>query len=553
MTDKPWGVTTVFIAAVGGQGGALFTEWLLAAAHQMSYRAHAVGIPGMSQRGGATSYYVEMAPEESIPELADALLSPAPFAGEIDCLVGLELLELGRAVESGYSSDKTAVIGSTHRDFTILEKLPSYSGHWDEGEVMSMMKRCSESLLTFDARALARTEGLADRHVNAILLGAVAASKALPFREEAYRLAIKSVGVAPDLNLKAFESGLRHVLAGLPPLEAIGSGRLRDRTKVQETSNQGGGLPILREVPAQVNGDLRSILEVACERLIDYQDEDYARGYLQRVIEIWSRDNELPQYQGRLTKLYAKHTANLMTYEDPIRVATLKGDPRRLERIRAEHGIEDGQTFRLRERFQPEMEELYGLLPAKLVGLLRPSDKEPAGGKEKRPGRLTLPVNVKTTSLAGMLVLKVLERLKALRPYSWRRQKEERLLDSYTQTVFEFLDKSYELGCVIAQVGGMMRGYGKVRRRTIDLFHAYVEEFLRPIATLDERLDNGNDYTLTLRAQAAVQKTLKPTGEGFEEAVALAKAIQARSEDRPYGDLLEMVLEFSNSSVKPAL
>ena len=66
MTALAPEVTTVYISAVGGQGGALLTEWLLAAARQMHYRAHAVGIPGMSQRGGATSYYVEIVPETVI-------------------------------------------------------------------------------------------------------------------------------------------------------------------------------------------------------------------------------------------------------------------------------------------------------------------------------------------------------------------------------------------------------------------------------------------------------------------------------------------------------
>jgi indolepyruvate ferredoxin oxidoreductase beta subunit len=548
MTGRPHDVTTVYIAAVGGQGGALLCDWLLAAANQMRFKAHSVGIPGMSQRGGATSYYVEMAPEKTAPGLADALLSPAPFFGEIDCLIGLELLELGRAAESGYCSEKTSVVGSTHRDYTILEKLPSYEGPAAEDKILALLGKLSRRLVAFDALALARVEGLSERQVNAVLLGAVAASSTLPLKEEAYRLAIKAVGVAPDLNLKAFEAGLGHTLAGAPDLEVEEDSRnwrslefLSDKQKHTHRS-------LMEALPSQVNGELSSMLEVAFARLIEYQDEAYARRFLDRVLSLWRKDQDHRE-DFRLTIAYARHLANLMTYEDPVRVASLKSDPRRFGQIEAEHGVQEDQTYRLTERFQPEAEELYGLLPAGLVRLFRgPGEKHDARGGVASSQR-SVPVRVKTTSVGGMAVLKVMASLKALRARSWRREREELFQEFYTRQVLEMLSKSYELAWLAAEAGGLIRGYGRVRRRTERLFHTYVGEFLKPLAALDERLaPSGDGYRLTLRAAEAVRGKLKPTGAGFEEAVALAVNLQSQGESYSYEGLIEVVSGFSRSS-----
>lgn len=539
MTSRHPEVTTVYIAAVGGQGGALLTDWLLAAATQMRYQAHSVGIPGMSQRGGATSYYVEMAPEEAAPEINDALLSPAPFLGEVDCLVGLELLELGRAVQSGYSSEKTVVVGSTHRDYTILEKLPSYGESREEGRLLTLLERSGGRLLTFDARAVARAEGMTERHVNAVLLGAVAAAGALPFREEAFRLAIKAVGVAPDLNLRAFDAGLSHALAGLPALEedkgVLDASKWREELSPRQLNVHGR---LMTEIPAGVNGELRSLVEVALGRLIDYQDEAYARRYLEKVLGLWRADEESGA-SSRLTRVYARHLANLMSYEDPIRVATLKSDPKRFQHIEAHHGLKAGQTYRLRERFQPELEELYGLLPVRLVRRFKAQGADDSEDKQSS-SRKTFPLRIATTSLLGMALLKFLSALKSLRPRSWRRWKEEALQESYTQGVISLAEKSYELACLAAQAGGIIRGYGAVRRRTESLYRSYLEEFLLPLASLDERLAPEGGYSLTLRAALAVQGSLKPTGAGFEEARSLAVAIQEKAAERSYDELLEM-------------
>ena len=50
------------IYAVGGQGGGVLTTWIETLARAQGYAAQATSVAGVSQRTGATIYYIEMAP-----------------------------------------------------------------------------------------------------------------------------------------------------------------------------------------------------------------------------------------------------------------------------------------------------------------------------------------------------------------------------------------------------------------------------------------------------------------------------------------------------------
>ncbi len=56
------GVIKLAVMAVGGQGGGVLTNWIEDLARQNGYVAQATSVAGVSQRTGATIYYVEMCP-----------------------------------------------------------------------------------------------------------------------------------------------------------------------------------------------------------------------------------------------------------------------------------------------------------------------------------------------------------------------------------------------------------------------------------------------------------------------------------------------------------
>ena len=54
--------TTILIGALGGEGGGLLTNWLVAAAGAADLPVQSTSIPGVAQRTGATTYYLEIFP-----------------------------------------------------------------------------------------------------------------------------------------------------------------------------------------------------------------------------------------------------------------------------------------------------------------------------------------------------------------------------------------------------------------------------------------------------------------------------------------------------------
>ena len=53
---------TIAIAALGGQGGGVLADWLVAVAELHGWMVQSTSVPGVAQRTGTTVYYVEMCP-----------------------------------------------------------------------------------------------------------------------------------------------------------------------------------------------------------------------------------------------------------------------------------------------------------------------------------------------------------------------------------------------------------------------------------------------------------------------------------------------------------
>ena len=55
--DRP---LTLAILAMGGQGGGVLADWIVAMAEREGWVAQTTSVPGVAQRTGATIYYVEL-------------------------------------------------------------------------------------------------------------------------------------------------------------------------------------------------------------------------------------------------------------------------------------------------------------------------------------------------------------------------------------------------------------------------------------------------------------------------------------------------------------
>src|SRR5690242_8627374 len=117
----------ILIAALGGEGGGVLTDWIVRAAASQGFPVQSTSIPGVAQRTGATTYHIEMAPVALARDGGSArrpILALAPAIGDVDLLVASELMEAGRAVAAGYTApDRTMAIASTSRAYLVVEKI----------------------------------------------------------------------------------------------------------------------------------------------------------------------------------------------------------------------------------------------------------------------------------------------------------------------------------------------------------------------------------------------------------------------------------------------
>jgi len=52
-------VRSILVAALGGEGGGVLADWLVRCAQHVGLAVQATSVPGVAQRTGATSYYIE--------------------------------------------------------------------------------------------------------------------------------------------------------------------------------------------------------------------------------------------------------------------------------------------------------------------------------------------------------------------------------------------------------------------------------------------------------------------------------------------------------------
>ena len=95
----------ILVCALGGEGGGVLSEWLYLAATAAGHAAQSTSIPGVAQRTGATTYYIEIHPEPlGVLGGRRPVFSLNPVPGALDMLVSSELLEAARQASNGMTS-----------------------------------------------------------------------------------------------------------------------------------------------------------------------------------------------------------------------------------------------------------------------------------------------------------------------------------------------------------------------------------------------------------------------------------------------------------------
>jgi indolepyruvate ferredoxin oxidoreductase beta subunit len=436
---------SIAIAALGGQGGGVLADWLVAVAELHGWSVQATSVPGVAQRTGTTVYYVEMSPAPLDPAHRPVFaLMPVP--GDVDLVVAAELMEAGRAVVRGLvTPDRTTTVASTHRIYGITEKSAMGDGIVDANAVLAALDARSKRLISFDMQAVADEQRCV---ISSVLFGAIAACAVLPFPRALYEQAITQSGVAVQSNLAGFAAGFERALQRSANTSLVAPG-------AAPTTELGRKLDarIKAEFPAHLHGLLRE----GVRRLVDYQDDDYAALYLGRLREIRDRDSYA------LTASVARHLALWMSYEDTIRVADLKTRRTRFNRVRNEVAAKSGQIVYMTEFMHPRFDEVCETLPAGIGARLHASGLArrwlaPLFSKGRR---------IQTAHLGGFLMLYIVSGLRRWRRGTLRYRLEQERIGAWLSQVASLASRSggYDAAVELAECARLVKGYGDTHAR----------------------------------------------------------------------------------------
>ena len=440
---------TIAILALGGQGGGVLADWILATANANGYVAQGTSVPGVAQRTGTTVYYIEM-----LPRRGDGrpVLALNPVTGDVDIVIASELMEAGRAVLRGFVTDGTTLITSTHRIYAISEKSAMGNGIAASQRILAAAQRRSGRFVGFDMDRAATDAGSV---ISSVMLGALAASAALPFTTDQFEAAIRSGGKAVAANLRGFAAGLAQAAGethDAAPVAAVA------QTPAPTTAAGRAAVARIERLPVPA----RPFAIEGVRRLMDYQDADYASLYLDRLEGIAALDHA----GDRLTRETARYLALWMSYDDIIRVADLKTRASRFERVRAAVGTRPDQVQSITEYMHPRLQEICEILPARLGRAIL---DRPAIGRLLAPlfgkGR-----HVETSGVRWFLLLSGLAGLRRIRPASLRYRDEQERIEAWLAAVGAAALVSVDLACEIVEAQRLIKGYGSTFERGLASF-----------------------------------------------------------------------------------
>lgn len=490
----------IAILAMGGEGGGVLADWIVDLGEHNGYVAQTTSVPGVAQRTGATIYYVELYPQaQADADQGAPVLALMPLPGDVDVVLCSELMEAGRAVQRGLiTPDRTTLIASTHRVYSIAEKSAMGDGRVDSDQLLAHADRAAQRFVRFDMADAASRNGSV---ISAVLFGALAGTGILPFSRAQFEATVERGGVGVASSLKAFAEAFSRAqsadAAEAPVAPAVAAPKVAPQPRDPQVR------ALVERVQSAFAPQAQDFLLEGVRRLIDYQDIDYAGLYLDRMAQVQA----LPDEPDRpLLRETARHLALWMSYEDTARVAQLKTRASRFDRVHNETGVQDGQLITINEYMHPGLREIAETLPRGLGNWLQQSGW--ARGLVERftkKGRV-----IQTSSLRGYLALSMVAWAGNWRRSTLRYDEENTRIEAWLQRIAQAAPHSSALALEIAQCQRLVKGYSDTHERGVRNYDTVMDALGRaghdlPPATLRA----WRDAALADEHGLALQEALK--------------------------------------------
>jgi indolepyruvate ferredoxin oxidoreductase beta subunit len=440
----------ILIAALGGEGGGVLADWLVQCALRHGLPVQATSVPGVAQRTGATSYYIELL-REPLPGPAQPVFGLTPVPGCVDVVVASELLEASRMVERGFVTSRTTLLSSTHRVYTTLEKMHMADGRQDPQRMLDAAHAMARNTVLFDMEAVTVQTSTV---ISAVMFGALAGAGVLPWPRSVCEDVIRASGKGVQASLAGFSAafGEAHqpsktgAVVSPDALQVLADARLPVPLRQAWTVRLQVWSPQVQLLAA--HGALR------CR---DYQHDAYADAFLENVRCLVTAST--PLAAEALTEA-VRHLALWMCFEDVIRVADLKTRRCRYARVATEAQVNPGDIVRVTEHFKPGIDEVAAVLPRalgeRLVALTT---------RRGWMGKAHVGLHIRSTSLWGFLMLRGLAWLRPLRPRSLRYAQEHETMAVWLGAMRQVLPQAPALALVLSGLPQVLKGYGDTQAR----------------------------------------------------------------------------------------
>ena len=334
-TDKGWDLPeppdasdsgdrfNVRLAGIGGTGVVTVAQILATAAMLDGWNVRALDQTGLSQKAGPVVSDLRL-------DRRQASDSNLLGNGEADLVIGFDLVVA--------ASDRTLTAADADRTVFVASASPTPTGEMigrldvaypDQQDLERRVAEFSRAGLNryADAGGLTRSLLGDGSAANVFLLGVAVQAGVLPVGRSSIERAIDLNGVAVDANLAAFEWGRRWA---------------EDRERVESEAGQAGaprvdlGRVEVPPLPPQIMTQVESLAlgaELAdrvaflAADLVGYQDETYARDFVDFVAAMASAERRVQDRPGPFTRAAADGMHKLMAYKDEYEVARLLTAP----------------------------------------------------------------------------------------------------------------------------------------------------------------------------------------------------------------------------------
>jgi indolepyruvate ferredoxin oxidoreductase len=304
----------VFMMGIGGTGVVTVNQVLGTAALLDGKHVRGLDQTGLSQKGGPVVSHLKITEQP-------AEVSNKVAAGAADCYLGFDVLVATSPVNLDHARpDRTIAVVSTSQVPTGAMVTHTDVQFPDSGGLRASVDRVTRKDENVYLDALGLAETLFDDHMasNMLVLGAAYQAGAIPVSAAAIEQAIALNGVSVGMNTQAFRAGRLLVAdpAWVTTLKRQRLGAIDTATALTPAARA-----LVERVDA--DGELARLLAIRVPELVEYQDERYAREYVDFVARVRAAERAAVPGETRLSEAVARYLFKLMAYKDEYEVARL--------------------------------------------------------------------------------------------------------------------------------------------------------------------------------------------------------------------------------------